>query len=127
MTGPQPGHSLAAAALAVGGGVAVAANGNDGAAASTTAAQPPAGQSGQAAQGAPGQLGAPGAMAGRVQTGEVTAVSASSITVKSEDGFTATYAIDSSTTVAGGSQLSAIQPSGSPSGASTQSSTGATT
>jgi len=37
-----------------------------------------------------------------VQRGEVTAVSASSITVKSEDGFTKTYAVDDDTLVNAG-------------------------
>jgi hypothetical protein len=38
----------------------------------------------------------------RTQTGEVTAVSTNSITVRSEDGYTQTYAIDSSTAVDNG-------------------------
>jgi hypothetical protein len=38
----------------------------------------------------------------RIQLGEVTAVAANSITVKSADGFTGTYAVNSSTVLAGG-------------------------
>jgi hypothetical protein len=37
-----------------------------------------------------------------VQTGEVTAVSPSSITVKSEDGFSRTYSVDENTVVGSG-------------------------
>jgi hypothetical protein len=45
-----------------------------------------------------------------IQTGEVTAVSDSSITAKSEDGYTHTYTIDSDTTVGNGSaDLSSIE------------------
>jgi hypothetical protein len=45
-----------------------------------------------------------------MQTGEVTAVSSSSITVKSADGYSKTYTLSSSTTVNGGqSQVSAIE------------------
>ena len=122
-----------AAALAVGGGVAVAATGNDG---STAGAQTggkvpggPGGMTGQGGQLAPPggqQAGGPGGLANalhgelvvadgnggysteRIQTGTVSAVSASAITLKSEDGFSATYALDSSTTVAGGT-VGAVQ------------------
>ena len=37
-----------------------------------------------------------------VQTGQVTSVSASSISVKSEDGFTRTYSVDNNTLVVAG-------------------------
>jgi hypothetical protein len=46
----------------------------------------------------------------RLQTGEITAVSATSITAKSVDGYTQTYTIDSSTTVdQGDEQVSALK------------------
>ncbi|QUQ67341.1 DUF5666 domain-containing protein [Kutzneria sp. CA-103260] len=46
----------------------------------------------------------------RLQTGEITAVSATSITAKSTDGYTQTYVIDSSTQVdEGNEQVSALK------------------
>jgi VCBS repeat-containing protein len=99
-----------AAVLAVGGAIAVTSANASG---STAAAQPPAGQA--SFQGTGGGMGRFGAMSvignalhgdftvaegtatvvERLQKGSVTDVSISSITVKSTDGFTATYAVGS--------------------------------
>lgn len=113
--------AVAAAAVLAVGGVAVAqAGGSD-----TGTAQGPGGQFGGPGDGGfrDGGAGLTGTLHGTfvtqsggtyvtrlMQTGEVTAVSSGSITVKSADGYTKTYTLSSSTTVNGGqSQLSAIQ------------------
>jgi hypothetical protein len=113
--------AVAAVVIAVGGGVAVS---NISTGTSTT--QGPGGAGAGPGQGAPGAGGFGGAGAihsdavisdgnggyttRRTQTGTVTAVSGSSITVKSADDFSSTYAITSSTTVdSGSSAVSDIQ------------------
>lgn len=90
--------AIAAAIAAVGGGVIYAASNSD-------AAQGMGGPGGQGR--VPGGLmimGGPfgDTQHGEFQNGEVTAISDSSITVKSTDGFSGTYKIDSDTRVNGG-------------------------
>jgi hypothetical protein len=118
-----------AVGIAVTGGAAVAATGlGDGGTAAVAEGRGPGDQGGAAGQDPSGQLpgGGPGmGVAGgvldealhgdvvvsdgnggyatrRIQLGEVTAVATDSITVKSADGFTGTYAVNSSTVLAGG-------------------------
>ncbi len=116
---------VAAAAVLAIGGVAVAHSGSD--SGSGTSQGPGGGQGGPGGfpgGGAmPGGAGLAGALHGTfvtgsngsyvtrlMQTGEVTAVSSSTLTVKSTDGYTKTYTLSSATTVNGGqSQLSAVQ------------------
>ncbi|GHE94525.1 hypothetical protein GCM10017786_29470 [Amycolatopsis deserti] len=114
-------RTVAAAAIAVGvasaGGVAIyAASGSSGS--STT------GQGGPGGMGMPG--GSPGGLGNALhgeyvvsdgnggyttelmQTGTVTEISATSLTAKSDDGYTKTYSIDSGTAVGGNADLSSI-------------------
>jgi hypothetical protein len=99
--------AAAAAVLAIG-GVAVAHSGSDTAAAAGTGP----GQGRAFPGGGPGmgQAGMAGAQHGSFITGEVTAVSATSIAVRATDGYAETYPISSGTTVNGGqSQVSAVR------------------
>jgi hypothetical protein len=119
--------AVAAAAVLAIGGVAVAHSGSD--SGSSTSQGPgggfggPGGTGGGPGGGALQGTGLTGALHGTfvtgsdgsyvtrvMQTGQVTAVSSTSITVKSTDGYTKSYSLSSSTTVNGGqSQVSAIE------------------
>jgi hypothetical protein len=109
-SGPRwSGRKIAAAVavalgIAAGGGAAIYA-------ASSLASDGGAGANAQSGPGGP--MGGPGGMAGSMggmfgtdhgefQTGKVTAVSSGSITVASDDGYSKTYAVNSSTEVDGG-------------------------
>ncbi|MBB1157249.1 hypothetical protein [Amycolatopsis dendrobii] len=94
-----------AAVLIAGGGGAIWAATSSSSSSSSTAAGPAASAGGPAGQGGPGGgLGsvlhgefATSAGPKFTQTGEVTALSATSLTAKSADGFTKVYVIDSAT------------------------------
>jgi hypothetical protein len=107
--------AVAAAAVLAIGGVAVANSGDD---SGSSSSQGPGGFPGRGA--APAGGGLTGALHGtyvaqadgsyvtRVfQTGEVTAASATSVTVKSTDGYTKSYTVSSSTSVNGGQSTAA--------------------
>ncbi len=97
--------TVAAAAIAVGiaaaGGVAIyAANGTS----DQTAMGGPGGMGGGPPDGGgmrPGGQGFGSATHGEFQTGEVTTISDSSVEVKSTDGYTKTYVVDSDTVIDG--------------------------
>ncbi|MGW4113576.1 hypothetical protein ACWEFJ_22135 [Actinosynnema sp. NPDC004786] len=91
--------AIAVGIAAVGGGVIYAASNSD-------AAQGMRGPGGYGMRGGPGLMIVGGPFGdtqhGEFQNGEVTEVDGSSITVKSTDGFSATYRIDGDTQVNGG-------------------------
>lgn len=118
--------AVAAAAVLAVGGIAVAYSGSD-ANGDTATTQGPGGQGGGFPGGFPGGAGQAGlatALHGTfvtraadgsyvtqvMQTGEVTAVDATSIAVRSADGYAKTYTLSGSTTVNGGqAQLDAVE------------------